>query len=269
VSAPGPDFLVATTAGAPDARGRRPLVVHDTWLQGKGVFGGIALGALARAMIEHTADERRALRTLHVHYAAPLVPGDAELAVSTERKGATVSHVSGRIFQADRTVALASASFAFARETIVPPSLELAPPTDVRAFADTEPTAPPPVFCQHFEYRFALGALPWTGAAEARLGGWIRPRVPTALDAPLAGALIDAFPPPSNTRSPERIHSASVDLTLHLARALPTDLKGDAPFLVESRSTVAYEGYADQQSRLWTQDGRYLGAVRQLVALLG
>lgn len=265
----GQGFLAATSPQPSDEPGRFSLAVDESWLQGKGVFGGVPAGALARAFTAVVADDARALRTLHVHFSAPLVPGDAEVEVDMERAGATVAHLVGRIRQEGRVTNVATATFALPRETVAPPWNENPLPRDALPYDEVEPVLPPPVFTQHFEYRFALGHLPWSGAPLGRVGGWVRPRTPTELDPALACALLDAYPPASMAPLKERVHSTSVDMTLDLAVPLPTDVANDAAYLVEATSARSAGGYADEHARLWTQGGRFLGRVRQLVALLG
>jgi len=113
-----------------------------------------------------------------------------------------------------------------------------------------------------------VGAPPFTGAEEALLGGWVRPRVPTPLDAPLVVALLDSFPPAASTRVSGFCNLATMDYTAHFYAALPPGgLSPEAFCLRVGRSAHAGGGYADDLAQLWSEDGRLLAQLRQMAAL--
>jgi acyl-CoA thioesterase len=191
--------------------------------------------------------------------------------VTLERVGKLVAYVTARVEGAGGVIALASATFGAARARapeyvdVKPP--EVPPPHEVQPVPEDVPM---PTFCQFFEYRYCLGAAPYSGAQVAEVGGWVRPRVPEALDAPLCVGLMDAYPPAvlSTVEGPRP--AASVDFTLDFFHTLPRPgTRADAHYLRTGRSRVSAEGFADDHQELWTEDGVLLAQCRQLVAVLG
>jgi acyl-CoA thioesterase len=260
-------FVTATTWNAL-GEGRYQGHIRSEWFQGRGAFGGMLGGALLRSMMRELNDPARAPRSLTVHFCAPVTEGEASLAVRTERAGRQVTHLSARLEQAGQVACLASATFATSRETPLvytdarPPRVP--PPDDV----PSTPSELLPTFAAHFEYRWCLGAVPFSGAAEARVGGWIRPRVPAPLDAPLVVGLLDAFPPASLARVEGFCNGATMDFTAHFYTPLPlAHAAPDAFYLRTGHSRHAAHGYADDLAELWSQDGQLLAQLRQMAAV--
>src|SRR5690606_30907121 len=116
-------------------------------------------------------------RSLTVHFCAPLPAGKHTIVAGVERLGARVTHLAARILADGKVACLASATFAAPRDQ--PLSFHDAKAPAVPPFDTVPPVGKSPLlpaFCQHFEYRFCVGHLPYGGAGEARTGGWIRAR---------------------------------------------------------------------------------------------
>src|SRR5262245_57828975 len=75
--------------------------IPDGWQMGRGVFGGLVLAHLVRAVEEFSAikDDRR-LRTLTAELCGPLQPGVGEILVEPLRAGSGTSTVAARMVQA-------------------------------------------------------------------------------------------------------------------------------------------------------------------------
>jgi acyl-CoA thioesterase len=268
MSAPSSDapFLHATTWNAL-GEGRYQGHIRPEWFQGRGAYGGMLGGALLRSMMRELNEPARAPRSLTVHFCAPVTEGEASLVVRTERAGRQVTHLSARMEQAGQVTCLASATFATSRETPLgytdarPPRVP--PPDDVPSV----PSAMLPTFGAQFDYRWCVGAVPYSGAAEARVGGWIRPRVPTPLDAPLVVGLLDAFPPAAFARVDGFCNGATMDYTAHFYAPLPLDASPEAFYLRTGHSRHAAHGYADDLAELWSRDGQLLAQLRQMAAV--
>ena len=260
-------FLLATT-WAPQGAGRYEATLTPDWFQGRGAYGGVLGAGILRSMLHALADPPRLPRSLTVHFCAPALAGPAQLSVSVDRAGRQVTHLSARLEQGGAVTCLASATFALSRESALQwdtrPLPAVPPPTQLPSV----PTELLPTFGQHFDYRWCLGAPPFTGAEEALLGAWVRPRVPTPLDAPLAVALLDALPPAASARAEGFCNLATMDYTAHFYTPLP--LEGASPeafYLRSGRSAHAGGGYADDLALLWSGDGRLLAQLRQMAAL--
>ncbi len=252
------------------ASGRFSFGVEESWYQGRGAFGGLTAAALLEAMSAVIDDERRRPRSLTVHFAAPLPACKHILEVRVERLGARVTHLGARVLTDDKVSALASATFAATRDAplayhdakapVVPP-FETVPAVGVTPLL--------PAFCQHFEYRFCVGQVPYSGAEEARTGGWIRPRSHERLTYALAAALLDAYPPAVLARASSVTPAVSVDMTVDFFEPLPlANGHKDGRALIDARSRFCAGGYADELAELWSEDGQLLAQCRQLVALL-
>ena len=174
-------------AGATVHEGR----IDRGWWVVRGPNGGYVAALVLRALAG-SVDPDRAPRSLTVHYTAPPVEGPVRIETRIERVGRSMSAVSGRMLQGDRVLALALGAFSKPR---VGPS-----------FDDTAmPDAPPPEACESFakmipiheryDYRFAVGTPPGSGADRALIGGWIRSAEPRLADAALVAAFTDAWPP--------------------------------------------------------------------------
>jgi len=259
-------FVTATT-WSPLGEGRYQGDILPAWFQGRGAYGGMLGGALLRSMMRELNDPARAPRSFTVHFCAPVAAGEALVTVRLERAGRQVSHLSARLEQGGQLACFASATFATSRET--PLVYTDAQPPKVPPPGDVPPTPSEvlPTFGAHFEYRWCVGAVPYTGAAEARVGGWIRPRVPTPLDAPLVVGLLDAFPPASFARVDGFCNGATMDYTAHFYAPLPLEGRQDAHYLRTGHSRHAAGGYADDLAELWSEDGRLLAQLRQVAAV--
>ncbi|MDY7225808.1 acyl-CoA thioesterase [Hyalangium rubrum] len=263
-------FLAATHV-TPLGEGRYRTRFDAPWYQGRGAYGGVVGGQLMRALEHTVADARRPVRSFTLHFCAPAVEGEAGLQVRVERAGKLVTHATARVENASGVVAVASATFGIpragtpvyldAKRPQVPAPEQVAPvPEDV----------PMPTFCQFFEYRFCVGAAPYSGG-EPRTGGWIRPKGPAlVLDAALCVGLLDAYPPSVLATMEEVRPVASVDFTVHFFHALPRPgERAGAQYLRTGYSRWASEGFAEDFQELWSEDGELIAQCRQLIAVLG
>ena len=269
MSAPASESpFVAATTWSPQGEGRYAGALHPAWFQGRGGYGGMLGAVLLRSMMRELDEPARAPRSFTAHFCAPVLEGEATVHVRLERAGRQVSHLSARLEQGGQVACLASATFALSRDTPLHyteatfPSVP--PPQDVPSVPD----GLLPAFAAHFDYRWCLGAPPSSGASEARAGGWIRPRVPQLLDAPLVVGLLDSYPPAAFARVDGPVQGATMDFTAHFYAALPlTSAAPDAFYLRSGLSRHAAAGYADDLAELWSEDGQLLAQLRQMAAV--
>ncbi len=262
--------FVAATDWTPSANDLSLGQVTEGWYQGRGAFGGVVAGGLLRSFARAVGDATRLPRTLNMHFCAPLKAEPFTATARIERAGNSVQHLSGRIEQDGGTIAFGSATFARSRRTDIEYRDGLMPVVPAPETVAVANNPFMPTFCQHFEYRFCVGGLPYQGATESLVGGWIRPREPLPLDYPLAVALLDASPPAIMPRFDRVRPAATVDFSMQFMEPLP--LVAAAPddhYLVVNRSRFAEDGYSEARHELWTADGRLLADARQLVAILG
>jgi acyl-CoA thioesterase len=251
----------------PAGPGAFDLDVPAHWRVARGATnGGYLAAVITRALDLVITDPGRRPRSLTVHYVAGCGPGPAHVMVTAEREGRSLTTCSVRMRQGDQTVALALAAFGLDRPGLGfqhEPLPEAPPPDAVPAW---EPATGPPSFAGNWDYRICAGAAPYSRAAEAVSGGWIRPAAPRTLDAPLLAAMADAWLPPVLVLldRPRGI-VPTIDLTVHFRAGVP--LEGAAPddfSFALFRSRTGAEGYWESDGVIWSRDGRVLAQARQL-----
>jgi len=241
--------------------------IDSGWWVVRGPNGGYVAAILLRALAQRVEPERAA-RSLTVHYTTPPTEGPVRIETRVEREGRSLSTVSARMLQGDRVLTLALAAFSRSRP---------GPRFDHTAM----PEAPAPEACRPFgggipmhdryEYRWAIGEPPLSGAERAQVGGWIRSAEPQRADAALVAAFTDAWPPACFSRArPEQGLGPvpTVDLTIHFRRDLPlADANpGDFYFAV-FRSRFAEQGFVEEDGEVRSRDGTLLAQSRQLAVV--
>jgi acyl-CoA thioesterase len=245
--------------------------IDPGWWIERGPNGGYVAAVVLRALSGVVDGGARTPRSLTVHYLSPPREGPVRIEAIVERSGRMLTFVSGRMRQGDRLLATAQAAFApplpgVEFNDLQPP--DVPPPQDLPILAKM-PGTPPMPMRDRYEQRWAVGSLPFSGAAQAVAGGWIRLN-PTEGHQPadhvLVAALTDAWVPPIYTRVDERMGVPTIDLTVHFRAPLPP---GDAGwFLVVFRSQMAADGFVEEDGEVWSADGRLLAHSRQLAVLL-
>lgn len=237
------------------------LTVPTTWLQGRGAFGGLVLGAMLRAVARCEPDPSRAVRSVTGEIPAPVLPGEARVEVVPLRRGAKVSTLRATMTQRGEVVAQLVAVLGAPRP-IDAGWTALSPP-DPR-WQDHPPVPSiegiTPVFAGAFEFR-TKSPLPFSGAAEPRVEGWVRTRAPCAKrDAAWVAALADAFWPTLLVCADSPRPTATIAFTLQIVH-IPTI--GDEPLYYRATSPSLDEGYLVEFRELWTTSGELVALNQQ------
>src|SRR5690606_15651576 len=92
--------------------------VPDGWQQGRGAFGGLALGIAVRAMEASGASssDARPMRALTGELPGPLVVGPVDVRVTTLRRGSGLSTLEAHLLQDGEVKARASGLFGARRD---------------------------------------------------------------------------------------------------------------------------------------------------------
>ncbi len=252
------------TAVEPDGELAFTCRIEPDWWVVAGPNGGYIGAILSRALA--SVEGERPLRSLTVQYLRAPNEGPARVEVARERVGRSVSFLTARLMQDERPAALAMAVLADDRDETL--RFDRSDPPEVPMPEELEPMARPqelPPFGDHFDYRFALGARPFSGGDEALTGGWLRLSEERPLDAALTVALTDSWPPAVFTTSTSPLAVPTLDLTVHLRGALPRP--GDW-VLGRFRTRVARAGFLEEDGELWSRDGELLAQSRQLALAL-
>lgn len=231
------------------------------WEQGRGAWGGLIAGGVARAVAACEPATGRAVRSMSVHLAGPLVAGRATVQVEALRQGTGMSTWSavvrdGRAALCAHAVAIsgsgrahdlseAEASWGTAAAPALPPWRDVSPlPTGSPLF---------PVFTQHVELR-AVAGVP--GAQqEARATGYVRFGNQGPWDEAQLYAIVDAWYPTVLVALPQMRPVATVAYSAHLLID-PATVPAGEPLAYESFLVKAADGYTTEVRRLWTLDGR-------------
>jgi acyl-CoA thioesterase len=260
------------TAVEPLGDGRYRAHVAEGWWTGTGPNGGYVGAILERALQHAVADAERTCRSFTVHYLSPPTAGAADVEVTVERAGRSLTSVSARLSQAGRPLAIAVAAYSKPRPgpsfcDAVMPSV---PGPEESAPGPFTPDMPPtaiPAIAGRYRYHRVLGPLAFSGGDEALTGGWIRLTEPRPLDAGLLVAYVDAWMPALFGRVTGRWGITTVDLTVHV-RDLP-DEPYDVWCFLQFRSVASADGFCEEDGEVWSRDGRLLAQSRQLAAILG
>ena len=252
--------FAADTAVEPAGPGRYTARIHEAWWIQRGPNGGYLAAIVLRAILAEVADPARSPRSITLHYLRPPVAGPCEVTVAVEREGRGLTTVTARLVQEGRPCIVAIAALGFPREGPAfddHPAPDVQPPEELRRAAGV-PGIP---IRERFDTRQAIGTPPFELGDQAVVGGWIRTVDDDPIDEVLLVALTDAWPPAVFSRMEVPLGVPTIDLTVHF-RQTPPDEPGWA--LVRFSSTIAADGYVEEDGEVWSHDGRLLAQSRQL-----
>jgi Thioesterase-like superfamily len=263
------DFSLATRVVPTGDPGQFRAEVPEGWQQGRGAFGGLVLGALARAMAASEPEPDRTLRSLTAELFAPVLVGPAEVRVETLRRGSGVSSYDARIAQGGELLARASATFGRPRRDRRRWSPPDPPPARAWGEAPVLDVRPPlgPPFARFFEYR-PTGPAIFGGGSEAITSGWVRPRRPLAsFGGPELVALADAWWPATFSIDSAPRPAATLSYAIEFSWD-GTPLPADQPLFYRARAVAACDGFVVEMRELWTLEGQALAFNQQTFVLI-
>jgi hypothetical protein len=247
--------------------------IPDGWQQGKGAFGGLVIGVLARALVAAEPDPSRALRALNADLLLAAQPGAVDVEVSVLRRGGNVSFLEARLSQGGQLFARAGGTLASARPIGPSPivgALPL-PPLDAPgpwADAPVLPIEAPlgPIFAKHYEYR-SRGPLPFSGGTRPFATGWIRERTPPeVLDEAHVIGLLDAWWPTTLAIDTHPRATVTVGYTAQLVKPA-RDLDPAAPLFYRAHGIGGGDNYFVELRELWSE-GEVVALNQQTFAIL-
>jgi acyl-CoA thioesterase len=252
--------------------GRYSATMATTWWVARGPNGGYLAAVILRALTDTVDDAGRSPRSLTVHYTSAPGEGTVELHTVRERVGRSLTTCSCRMEQDGRLIALAIAAFSKSRPGIEFCDSVMPQVPGPEAYVAREAPAEAPPIARRWDTRWAIGHPPVPGApsgARAVAGGWIRLPEHRPVDALLAAAITDGWVPPTFSRVQVQVIVPTVDLTIHFRAELPhPGLDPDAFVLASFRTTVAADGFLEEDGEIWAPDGTLLAQSRQLATVL-
>lgn len=194
------------------------------------------------------------------------------MTVEITRRGSSVIAARATIAQDGQIKTTAAALFAKPRDDRWDFDHSEAPQVPGPDEVNTVPWNPLfPRFAVHYDYKFCVGQIPFSGHEDGHVGGWCRLKesaVPA--DAGQIAALLDIWPPAMLTRVESPTAAATISWQLIFHRALPLiNAEPDDYYLVDARSTHTSAGYASAQASLFTEEGLLLAESMQLVTIFG
>jgi acyl-CoA thioesterase len=262
-----PSRFAADTAVTARGGGRYAATIDRGWWIERGPNGGYLAAIVLRAICVEVADPDRPPRSITLHYLRPPTEGPCEVEVDIERAGRGLTTATARLRQGDRTCVLAIVALGVSRPG---PGLDEHPAPPVPPPDQVPPRTPlpgePDIPIRHrYDTRPAIGAAPFARGEEAVVGGWIRSSEDDPLDPILLAAITDAWVPAVFSRLELPVGVPTIDLTVHLRQQPRPDERWA---LVRFRTTVAADGYLEEDGEVWSEDGRLLAQSRQLAVLL-
>lgn len=240
--------------------------IHPDWWVVRGPHGGYLMSMILRAMTDLVDDSDRAIRSMTIHFVAPPGEGPMQIEVRVERRGRSLTSVSARAQQEGNVVALALAAFSMPWTGLdhdaapMPP----VPSPDEGMVVPIEGAFIPP-FLGNFDLRAVIGDAPFSGSDRAELGAWMRFRDPTLVDAPAIACMMDALAPTLFPVATELIVCPTIDMTVHFRARFPMrDAVSDDFYLGRFYTSLARDGFFEENGELWAGDGTLIAQSRQL-----
>lgn len=252
------------------AREGRAEVTSD-WLQGRVAFGGLTVGYLVDAMA-HNVDRDRPIRSVLTNFIGPVHPGPVTIETRALRRGRSIEQHEARLLQEGECKLLCQGIFGQARRSALgfapPPPPPMGRPEDAPPLPYIEGAVPQ--FTQHLDYRFVLGALPFSGApvtdAPSELGGYFRFRADQGWASPaVLAALVDAWPCPALQHLSAPAPASSLSWMLDFIA--PPEATTTEWWRYRAVNTAADDGFVQAEAMLWTEDGRPVAVSRQSYAI--
>lgn len=250
-----------------------PQAVHipAQWGQGRASFGGLVAALVYEAMRAQVPDGRppRSLAITFVGPAAPDVP--ISFTVEVLREGKAVSQVLGRAVQDGQVVTIVQGSFGAGRDSRIAVQAEPAPQAKPVDECQELPYIPnvTPEFTRHLAMRWAIGGMPFSGNPSREMGGWVRLRDQTRIEAADEAhllALVDAWPPAVLPHLTAPAPGSSLTWTIEFVQPMSTLSTADW-CLYRAQIEHARDGYGHVAAALWSPTGELLAISRQTVAV--
>jgi acyl-coenzyme A thioesterase PaaI-like protein len=251
--------------------------IPPDWLQGRTTFGGLIAALAVQAMFD-VAGEGDAplppLRALQTNFVGPVGEGEMVVEVSVLRAGKNTRQVQATVTKANgedaQVAAVLLGTFGAARVSALAQRWPEQPP----AVRDAEHSQPvpqvpgvSPAFLQHFDMRWAAGALPYTGRLEWDTQIHLRLLEPAGVPLELLAVMLADVPPtPVLGSMSQRAPASSVTWALEL-RPLPKLPAADALWRIDMATLAAADGYVNQRATLWAPGGRLAALAYQVVAV--
>lgn len=232
-----------------------------------GPFGGITTAQLLSAILKHPQRLGDPV-SLTVNFCAALVDGPFVVNAYPARTNRSTQHWIAEILQGEEVVMTGTAVTAVRRETwgvdeepmpLCPPPLEVPLPQ----------IEPPIEFPKRYELRPIAGSLPavWDGTGHSSLTQlWVRDHPARPLDFASLAAIADIFFPRVFIRRSTHVPVGTVSMTVYFHASAEQLAKTGKGFLLgQARAQAFRNGFFDQTSQIWNEDGVMMVSTHQIV----
>ncbi len=190
--------------------------------------------------------------------------------MTVERAGRTLTSLSARLVQDERTMVVALAAFAAdfptAADYATPPPDVGPPPERLRTVAPG--ARHPGDRVAHGDGAGVRSRRRSRGKDEALVGGWLRLAEPRIADAAALAFYVDAWLPSPFALLEAPAPAPTIDLTIHFRTRLPhPGMAPDTPVLARFSSSTSRGGFFEEDGAIWAPDGTLLAQSRQLALL--
>jgi acyl-CoA thioesterase len=243
--------------------------IEAGWWTPGGPLGGYVMAVVLRGMELAVGDPERQARSATMHFLRAPEAGPVTVSASVERRGRSLSTISGRLEQEGKLMGLALGAYSKPWEG---PLLDEAPMPAVEAPDESRPPVgdlprrDPPPFTGRMTMQHRFGERAFSGADRSEIGGWLGLREERPIDALSVAVMADAWFPAPWPRLKALAPAPTIDLTIHFRSPLP---RPDSLLLGRFRSRYVRDGFFDEEGELWAPDGTLVAQSRQLGLLLG
>lgn len=227
--------------------------IDRTWWGWNGQFGGYVLGITLEAFRRSVTSPGHREVSLSMNFLRRVPEGRLVIEVDVVRVGRTITNLAAAVWVDEKQVATALALFGSDRDA---QELSLLDPPDL-----TVPTAPPtgsPIPARAMDHLDI-----WEGPSAGKVG-WMRLSDPGGADERFGMFAADGMMPMWMPHVTAPQIGGTVDFTAHFREPFPQRvIDGSDPLAVVLHTARAHRGYVDEDSFLWSPDGRLLMQSRQ------
>ncbi|WDP88440.1 MAG: thioesterase family protein [Desulfobacter sp.] len=267
-----PDTDFATLMDKVHTRGtREELRVPEEWMQGRTAYGGLVAAMALKSMRVHLPRERK-VRSLLFSFVGPVDAAPFFFHTQVLRSGKSVTTIEAKLVQKDQVRCTAVGSFGGDRES----KIRMAPvgrpemPAPSKAIELPYIEGMTPAFTRHFNYRWAMGELPFSGRGGREIGGWINFCEETdCLTEEWLIALADAWPSPVLSKLREPAAASTLTWALEFVHLDRSTCSENQWWAYHCTVDSAEKGYANERSIIWDPEGRPAVFSQQTTAVFG
>jgi acyl-CoA thioesterase len=242
--------------------------IGDDWSQGRATFGGM-VAALGNEAMRRLVPADRPLRELETVFVGPAPAGLVRIEAEVLRVGKAVTVAVARLWSDDKIAAALSGIYGAARDSAIAIAATAAPGVPpVRELPTTPRPAGAPAFLQHFDLRWAEGALPFTGSSLSTSKIYVRHLDSSKLTESHVIALVDCIPSVIVQIMSSVAPSSSLTWTTQFLKH-DYDFAPDAWWRIDAQIDAAADGYSCESCVLLDPNGRAAAVSRQIVAFFG